>query len=59
MPRFPKLPPRQDFMKYFEHHGALVKLAALLLIVLLEWGRTALYVGVPVSMAMGLHKWLA
>lgn len=59
MPQLPKLPPKQDFLKHFDRHCAGVKLLALLLVVLLEWGRTALYVGLPVSMAVGLHKWLA
>jgi hypothetical protein len=59
MPRLPKLPPRLDLLKYFQSNHAAVKLLALLLVVLLEWGRTALYVGLPASLAVGLHKWVA
>jgi hypothetical protein len=57
MAKLPKLPPKQDFMRYFQNHHALVKLAALVLIVLLEWGRAALYVSLPISVAVGLHRW--
>jgi hypothetical protein len=49
MPQIPQQPPKQDFMKYFTRHCAGVKLLALLLIVLMEWGKTAMYVGVPSS----------
>jgi hypothetical protein len=59
MPHFPKLPQKQDFMKYFSRHCAGVKLLALLLIVLMEWGRTALYVGVPSGVAWVLVRHVA
>lgn len=55
----PKLPPKLDLLKHFDRHSAAVKLLALLLIVLLEWGRTALYVGVPSVVAIALARHLA
>ena len=59
MPQLPKLPPRQDFLKHFDRHSAGVKLVALLLIVLMEWGRTALYVGVPSGVAWVIARHVA
>lgn len=59
MPQLPKLPPKEDLMKYFNRHCAGVKLLALLLIVVMEWGRTALYVGIPSSVAWAIARHVA
>jgi len=58
-PQIPKLPPKQDLMKYFSRHCAGVKLLALFLIVLMEWGRTALYVGIPAGIALAIARHVA
>jgi hypothetical protein len=51
MPPIPKLPSRPDLLKHFTRHCAAVKLLALGLIVIGDWGRTALYVGIPSGLA--------
>lgn len=51
MPHIPQLAPKQDLLKHFARHCAAVKLVALVLIVIGDWGRTALYVGIPSGLA--------
>ena len=59
MPQLPKLPPKVDFLKHFDRHCAAVKLLALLLIVLQDWGRTALYVGIPSGVGLVIARYWA
>ena len=56
MPQLPKLPPKPDLLKHFDKHCALVKLLALVLIVILEWGRAAVYAGVPTAAVLAVAK---
>lgn len=48
MLNLPLMPPKQDLLEHFARDCAGVKLIALVLIVVLEWARTARYVGIPV-----------
>jgi hypothetical protein len=51
-----KLPDKLDQLKHFQRHCAFVKLLALLLIVLRDWGAVALAVGLPFLFYVGYGR---
>jgi hypothetical protein len=59
MPQLPKLPPKQDLMKYFQGHSALVKLLALVLLVMRDVAVAGAATGAPVAVYYAVRHWVA
>lgn len=58
MPQLLQLPPRPDPLKHFAKEHFTVKLLALVLVVLWDWGKTALWVGFPSAAGWAAAKYL-
>lgn len=58
MPQLPKLPPRQDLLKHFTGHCALVKLLALVLLVLRDIAIAGAATGAPMAVYYAAKHWI-
>lgn len=57
MLHLPKLPPKPDLLKHFQGHHAAVKLLALALMVVWDWGRVAAYGGAAALSVAVFRGW--